>query len=222
MRTSLAVVVSSVLAVLGACADPAAPSVALAAQDDALAVEMDHAAELAVADNDVGVDDARTLAISAVPAHGTATLDDAGVLRYQPAAGYLGEDRVRYDIANPDGSTSSAAVAITVGCATCAIGTAIKLAWDPNAPSDNVLGYRLYLGATEDPVGMMMVDEITIDQMGFDPAAPSIAYDAWSDFHLRLGETACFRMTAFNGAGESGFSNAACKLVVKAAMSFGL
>lgn len=219
MRSYLAVITISML---GACAERTPEPVALAAEADHLAVEMDHAAELAVADNDVGVDEAHTLTISTAPTHGTASLDDAGVLHYQPATEYLGADLVRYQIENPDGSISEADVVIDVGCATCAIGTSIKLAWDPNAPSDNVLGYRLFLGATEDATTMMMVDEITIDQAGFDPAMPTIAYDAWADFHLRLGEMVCFRMTAYNSAGESGFSNAACKVVTTASMRFGL
>jgi len=218
MRISTIVAIS----LLGACADRTAQPIALAAEDDQLAVEMDHPAELSVADNDVGVDDLRSVTLVAQPAHGTATLDDAGVLHYTPAMAYLGDDRVRYEIANPDGSAAQADVAITVGCATCAIGTSIKLAWSPNAPSDNVLGYRLYLGPTEDAMGMMMVDDIMTTQTGFDPAMPTIAYDAWADFKLRIGETVCFRMTAYNSAGESGFSNAACKLVTKASMNLGL
>jgi len=223
MRTSIALALISVTSLLGACAEhDATEPIALAAIDDVLAVEMDQRAELAIADNDVGVDDARTLAIVEPPAHGTATLDEHGVLHYQPAGEFLGDDHVRYEITNPDGSTASATVLIDVGCATCAIGTSIRLAWDPNAPADNVLGYRLYLGATEDATGMMMVDEITVDQPGFDAMQPSIGYDAWADFRLRLGDNACFRMTAFNAGGESGFSNAACKLVAGASMRFGL
>ncbi len=219
MRSYLAVITISML---GACADRTPEPIALAAEADQLAVEMDQPAELAVADNDLGVDEARTLSLVAQPMHGTASIDETGVLHYQPATDYLGADLVRYQIENPDGSTAEADVAIEVGCATCAIGTAIKLAWDPNAPGDNVLGYRLFLGATEDATTMMMVDEITVDQVGFDPAMPAISYDAWADFRLRLGETACFRMTAYNSAGESGFSNAACKVVTTASMRFGL
>ncbi len=223
MRTSIAVALISLTSLFGACVEhDSTEPIELAAIDDVLPVEMDQVAELAVADNDVGVDEARTLAIVDPPAHGTATLDEEGVLRYQPAGEFLGEDHVRYEITNPDGSTASASVEIEVGCATCAIGTSIRLAWDPNAPADNVLGYRLYLGETEDATAMTMVDEITIEQPGFDATQPTIGYDAWADFRLRLGDNACFRMTAFNGAGESGFSNAACKLVAGASMRFGL
>ena len=223
MRTSIALALISVTSLFGACAahDTEAAD-ALAARDDVLAVEMDHSAEIGVADNDLGVDEARTMSIVEAPMHGTATIDEGGVLHYQPGSEYLGGDHTRYEITNPDGSTSSADVAIEVGCATCAIGTSIGLAWDPNAPSDNVLGYRLYLGATEDPAAMMMVDEVTVGQAGFDAMQPAVTYDAWADFRLRLGANACFRMTAFNGSGESGFSNAACKVVAGPSMRFGL
>ena len=224
MRTSIALALISVTSLFGACAthDTEQGADALAARDDVLAVEMDQSSTIGVADNDLGVDEARTLTIVEPPAHGTATLDQDGVLHYQPHGEYLGSDHTRYEITNPDGSTSSADVAIEVGCATCAIGTSIALAWDPNAPGDNVLGYRLYLGATEDPAGMMMVDEVTVGQAGFDAMQPAVSYDAWGDFRLRFGTNACFRMTAFNGGGESGFSNAACKLVAGPSMRFGL
>lgn len=85
-----------------------------------------------------------------------------------------------------------------------------------------VLGYRIYFGPSEDATGMVMVDDVTIDAPGFDAAMPTTTYDAWADFRLRLGETACFRLTAYNAFGESDFSNAACKLVDGASMRFGL
>ena len=45
---------------------------------------------------------------------------------------------------------------------------------------------------------------------GFDPAAPSLEYDAEADLGLRLGDLACFRLKAYNNVGESDFSQAAC------------
>ncbi|MFN0253926.1 MAG: Ig-like domain-containing protein [Kofleriaceae bacterium] len=194
----------------------------LSAADDELVVEMSTAAELAVMDNDRGVDDARTIEVATGPEHGEASFDDAGVLHYTPAADYLGVDVVHYSIANPDGSRADAVVAIDVRCATCAIGAPIRLSWLPNAPSDMVLGYRLFLGASEDATSMVMVDEVTVDSPAFDPAMPGATYDAWNDFRLRLGDTACFRLTAYNAAGESDFSNAVCKVVNGATMRFGL
>lgn len=217
MRSYLAVTIG----LLTACASsPTATE--LEAIDDLLRVEMDQPASLAILDNDLDVVEETVVAIVAAPAHGTAELDATGVLRYAPASGYLGVDEVHYQLTNLDGTSSTATVAIEVGCATCAIGVPVRLAWTPNAPGDMVQGYRLYLGTTEDPATMTMVDEVTIDQPDFDPAVPAVTYDAWDDFRLRLGDTACFRLTAYNAAGESGFSNPACKLVDGVSMRFGL
>ncbi len=192
----------------------------LSAADDALLVEMSTAAEIVVTENDVGVEEYHTIEIVTGPEHGEASFDNAGVLHYTPETEYLGPDLVHYSIANPDGSRADAVVTIDVRCATCAIGTPIKLSWDPNAPSDMVLGYRLYFGPSEDAMGMVMVDDVAVEDL--DPAMPGSTYDAWADFRLRLGDTACFCLTAYNAFGESDFSNAACKMVDGTMMRFGL
>ena len=107
-------------------------------------------------------------------------------------------------------------------CDRCAEGVPITLAWDANAPEDMVLGYRLYFGPTEDPASMGMADDIAVTDLA-DPALPQVSYDAWLDFGLHYGDTACFRLTAYNAGGESAFSNAACKTVVEGnPMQFGL
>jgi hypothetical protein len=191
----------------------------LTAADDALAVEMDGSATVEVLANDLGVIDGRTLAIAIAPEHGTATLADDGTLAYATAGDYLGSDAVQYAITNPDGTTATAAVAISVSCETCALGTPITLAWDP-ATDASILGFRLYMGATDDATQMMMVDDISITRPGFDPSAPSATYDAWLNLHLRLGATVCFRMTDYNSDAESDFSNAACATVTSQPMSF--
>src|SRR5262249_46364851 len=136
---------------LAACTTHDKPP-ALAAVADDLAVEMNTPAELGVLDNDVGVVDNRTLDITTAPAHGTPTLDAAGTLHFEPAADYLGDDTLEYQITNPDGAIAIGAVAIKVGCRTCAIGGTLTLTWDPNAPGDNVIGYRIYSGDTMDPM----------------------------------------------------------------------
>ena len=51
---------------------------------------------------------------------------------------------------------------------------------------------------------------------------PTMIYDAWEDLRLRKGATVCFRRTAYNEYGESGFSNAACKTVDAPSMRIGL
>jgi hypothetical protein len=109
----------------------------------------------------------------------------------------------------------------TEQCETCAEGVPITLAWDANAPEDMVVGYRVYLGPSEDATTMVMVDDVAVTTLE-DAANPTVTYDAWLDFMLSYGDQACFRLTAYNTAGESGFSNAACKTVAGDSMDFGL
>jgi hypothetical protein len=221
MRTYLAVYAfGSIAACTTAQAPPAA--VALSAVDDQVLVEMDVPTDISVLDNDVGVAATRVVSLADAPAHGTATLDATGVLHYQPAAEYLGDDLVHYQIENPDGTVASAAVAIGVHCTTCAIGAAITLAWD-GAPAGEVLvGYRVFMGPTEDPATVMLIDDIPLDRPGFVPAMPTVSYDGWADLHLRLNDHVCFRLKAYNAAGESDFSNAACANVTAHGAAFTL
>jgi uncharacterized repeat protein (TIGR01451 family) len=48
------------------------------------------------------------------PSHGTATLSGDGTIRYTPDAGFAGHDAFTYTIADPDGATDTATVAIAV------------------------------------------------------------------------------------------------------------
>ena len=209
------------LTVTAACTSSTAEP-QLAANADSLAVEMNMPADLAVLDNDDGVDDAPTVVLETQPSHGDATLDAMGLLHYAPGQDFLGDDTLDYRVTNADGTTAVATVTIKVDCATCAIGGSITLAWDPNAPSDNIVGYRIYMGADMDTTMFSMLDDLMVGSPGFDPAAPSVKYDSWQKLHLRVGQQICFALTAYNSAGESGFSNVACGIATKDAMRFGL
>ena len=203
----------------GSGSDPGAP---LAAADDQLAVEMDSAAQLSVLANDTGIADGRTLTITEMPVHGGALLTDDGVFSYHTSGDYIGSDAATYEITNPDGTTSSATIAIDVSCATCAIGTPITLTWDPD-PDASITGFRLYMGATDDFTMMTLAENIVNTQAGFDPTAPLVKYDAWTDLHLRLGDNVCFRLTAYDATDslESTPSDAACAEVNGQPMNFG-
>lgn len=209
-----------VTSMLLACATKAPEP--LAATDDALAVEMNTPATLALLDNDRGVEMPPVVALATAASHGMASVDADGVLTYMPAADYLGDDAVDYTVTNPDGKTATAHVAIHVACASCALGVPITLAWNANAPGDMVQGYRVFMGGSEDTSAMMKIDDIAIDKPGFDPMMPAVTYDAWTDLHLRIGDHVCFALTAYNGAGESGFSIPACADVSHEKMKLGL
>ena len=209
------------LTLAGACATQASPPVTpFEANDDSLDVEMNMPASIGVLANDSGVEDGAVLVLASTPANGTATLAEDGTLSYTPTMNYLGDDSVDYMITNPDGKVVTGHVAITVGCATCAIGSTATLTWDadPTIATDMLVGYRMYLGTTDDTSMMTKIDDILLTRTGFDPTMPTVTYDCWADLHLRVGDSACFALTAYNAVGESGFSNAAC-ITVKAHMA---
>ncbi len=72
-------------------------------------------------------------------------------------------------------------------------GTSVRLAWDPNSPAENVVGYRLYYGNESRNYGFMVeiVDKTLKKISG-----------------LKKGQNYYFAVTALNGAGqESDFSD---------------
>jgi hypothetical protein len=205
------------LATAGACAaegDADGDADALRAVDDVVTVPINDRVAIDVLGNDTGlVYQPIVVTLIDSPTRGVATIDEDGTVTYQPDEMYAGADRARYQLTDAMGATAQAALAIDVACGSCADGVPITLSWLSNNPTEVVLGYRLYLAPTEDPDTMEQVDEIVVTDPGFDPAAPRRVYDAWNDLRLELGDNACFRLTAYNEAGESDFSNAACKQI---------
>jgi hypothetical protein len=200
---------------LAACADSSAPADELTANDDTVDVELNTPTDHNLLDNDIGVDPAATVDLTVAPLNGMATIE-SGVLKYTPGPDYMGDDTLAYRITNPDGTVSQTAIiSVHVTCATCATEKPITLTWTANPPEQGVTGYRIYFGTGEDVAGMTMVDDIGVTDPGFDNTAPKRTFDAWSDFKLRYGETACFRMTAYNSYGESDYTGAACLLLTK-------
>ncbi len=83
------------------------------ARDDAAEVAEDGEALIAVTSNDTVEDAPATVTAVTAPAHGTATVTSGGVL-YTPAPDYHGGDSFTYTVADADGQTASAAVAIEI------------------------------------------------------------------------------------------------------------
>ena len=195
--------------------------VALSVPNSALAVEMNTMATLDVLADAMGLQNGHTLAITVPPANGSASFT-GDELSFVPLTSYLGSDALQFEVTNEDGATATASVAVTVGCATCATNSPIALSWNPNAASDMVTGYRVYYAMTNDTTALVKVDDLSITTPGFDPNAPGVTYDAWSKFQLRVGDQACFAVTAYNANGESGFSNVACLTVTRGMMHLGV
>ena len=85
----------------------------------------------------------------------------------------------------------------------------LTLLWDPNPESEHVSGYLVFFGTTVDTP--QLISTLHIGSGEIDARAPSVSYEASKQLGLRPGDTACFRVKAFNEAAESDFSNPACK-----------
>ena len=85
------------------------------AADDGATTKEEMPATLDVLANDTDVDgDPLTVSDVTPPAHGTATVADAGTITYTPETDFNGEDRFTYTVADGQGGTAEASVSITV------------------------------------------------------------------------------------------------------------
>ena len=85
------------------------------AVDDALSLAEDDAVTVDVIANDTDVDgDALALTAVGAPAHGSAAIVDARHVLYTPVANYHGPDAFTYTIADGQGGTATASVAVAV------------------------------------------------------------------------------------------------------------
>ena len=73
-------------------------------------------------------------------------------------------------------------------------------------------GYAVYFGSSTVNASNI-VSVIPVTQNGFNPTAPSVTLDPSSDLNLSTGDPVCFRIKAYNTAGYSDFSDAACTTV---------
>ncbi len=104
----------------------------------------------------------------------------------------------------PSGNTNRPVTVAVTGS------TALLLTWAPNL--DPIGGYITYFGQSADTANAQL-SVIPLTAFGFDPQAPGIAYDVTADLGLSPGDMACFRLKAYNAAGSSGLSGAACVII---------
>lgn len=149
------------------------------------------------------------LRIVSSPSYGKAFVNDDGTLTYEPDADFTGTDIFSYELKGSDGSINLVSLAIAVTCDACNPDTTLHLSWNPNPLADKVQGYRVYLGATETGATNKIAD-LSVTDTGFDASAPAVTFSAWDDIGAKAGEAVCFRVTAYNEVGMSGYSEAAC------------
>jgi len=183
----------------------------LQANGDSATTDADVTIVIDVLANDQGIQGDAVVSITQQPVSGSVVVLDDNTIEYTPGAQYRGPDLLSYQVTDESGSTSSAGVSVDIGCEECRDGGNLRVSWAPNAPEEQVIGYRVYFGNTEPADQMTMIDDLTSATVGFDPDHPAIAYDAWYRLQLADGDMACFRLTAYNSGGESDFSNVVCK-----------
>jgi len=91
----------------------------------------------------------------------------------------------------------------------------LTLSWQPN-PGDDMDGYIVYYGPDANTVNTE-VSTITTSTAGFDPSAPSIRFNSWSDLGVLPGNSVCFKVRAYNSIGTSDPSPAICDVIPSAA-----
>jgi len=208
MKRNTAILSAIIALALGCGGDDADK---LTAQNDVVTTALEEPVVIDVLANDLNILGEVTVEMVQPAVAGQVEILDDGTLQYTPSPMYIGADDMKYRITDETGESSEARVWVDVGCDECMNGRNIRLQWSPNDPAEQVIGYRVYFGQSENADEMTMIDDMTADTPGFDYDAPKVAYDAWYDLQLELGDVACFRATAYNSAGESDFSKSVCK-----------
>jgi hypothetical protein len=98
------------------------------------------------------------------------------------------------------------------GSGTTASGRVLLLSWDPNPATDGVAGYIVYAGSSAVNATQQVTD-LSVSSGVIDPNAPAVSFNAGFDLGLNLGAQVCFRLKAYNTAGLSDYSVAACATI---------
>ena len=88
----------------------------------------------------------------------------------------------------------------------------LSLSWEPNPATDGVAGYIVYRGPSA-VNATQQVTNLPVSSGVIDPNAPAVTYNAGFDLGLNPGAAVCFRLKAYNAAGQSDFSTAACTTI---------
>jgi hypothetical protein len=178
------------------------------ANDDLSSTMMNTQVNVTVLDNDTGLEDTPiTVAIFQNASNGSLIVESDNSITYVPDTDYAGADSFIYQVTDTNGDMATSTVSVDVQCTNCANGSSVSLSWSPNPEA--VTGYKVFIGPTVD-TATTMVSDLLVSSGNFNQLAPSVTYNAWNDLNLNKGEIVCFRLKAYNSAGESGFSSAAC------------
>jgi hypothetical protein len=171
------------------------------ANPDAVTVTAGTTTTVAVLDNDSGLEDGPvTVTITAGLANGTASITSDNQVAISIDQGYSGNDAFTYKVTDMDGDSAVSSVSVTVTCTSCATPQQVSISWLPSP--EPVDGYEVFFGTTrlDTPV---MIGKTT---------GTSMALSA-DQLPARKGQDICFRLRAYNAAGVSPLSEAACEIL---------
>jgi hypothetical protein len=84
----------------------------------------------------------------------------------------------------------------------------LYLAWAAH-PDPTISGYLVYFGPTQDSA-TQVVSDLSVASNEINPQAPSVSYHIFNDLRLRTGDTACFKLAAYNQDGISDATIGSC------------
>ena len=95
-----------------------------------------------------------------------------------------------------DGTSLAGASVVSLAVVNSA-SSSLQVSWQPFG--NNTAGYMVYYGATADTVNAL-VSDLALSSGLYDASAPSVTYDSTRDLGMYTGDTACFRIHAYDTA----------------------
>ncbi len=185
----------------------------LAKNDSGYSTDGSAAITIPVLDNDSGLDDGPIqVSIIQSASKGTAVVLSNNTIQYTANGNDSGSDSFVYRITDADGDIAMATVMLQVTCGACATDVTLNLAWDANPEDENILGYNVYYGSSENTTSSLY-KRFSANDVNFDLSLPSIDLNAGVDLELRTNDTICFTVSAYNSGGESNKSTATCSTI---------
>lgn len=128
---------------------------------------------------------------------GSAQCADSSGLASQDLAGQCRGTSLTMGALEVDaGAASAAGIQAAAGTSVTAAPGSLQIAWQPIG--NTAAGYMVYYGRTADTASVLVSDVPTSGLTN--PAAPSVTYDPARDLGLFAGDTACFRIFAYDMA----------------------
>lgn len=83
----------------------------------------------------------------------------------------------------------------------------IIISWNQNP--NPVIGYKIFHGSSPESASTLLSD-ILVTSKNFIPETPSVTFNAINELNLKVGDSICFSIKAYNMIGMSDFSSAKC------------